>query len=134
MPESPKKAGLCSLCDAEVFEVVTFWPDNSPRQLGRPLPGARRDTLLMTDGSQATFTFCDECHPTPENLPRLWARARVALSLEGQNGYRESRKIEPLTPRQQMMTGAAQLQIGRQVPLGLLYSQPWHEVLSNGST
>ena len=65
-----KLPGRCSVCDEPVFEVVQVWNDGPmqgrARKFGPPLEGAKRATVVLTNGTRSDFTLCGTCHLTPE--------------------------------------------------------------------
>jgi hypothetical protein len=136
-----KKLGCCTLCDEEVFEITRRAPRESsfsrePLSVGRPLPGSRRDSLVLTNGSTMDLTFCANCRPTAENLPKIWRKCRASLAREGMNDYRErytreldSGTMTQLSLGQQWITGKFQLDLAKTIPLGVLNRQPWREVV-----
>ena len=138
---SPKKLGCCSLCDKEVFEVIRRASRDCsfPRmilQVGKPLPEARRATVLLTGGSTMDLTLCGECKLDAESLVEVWARVRAGWAQEGCNSYRKrytkelnNGTIPDLTLAQQWTTGRNQLDIAKQIPIGVLYEQSWQEVV-----
>lgn len=108
-----KTFGCCTVCDVPVFDDTG------------PLPIARRDTLILSDGSQCSLTFCDSCEPTPENLPEIWRKC-VEATVHG--ALNENRKVNRLDYRQQLLCGAGLLKLVDNVPMGRLISEQWGEV------
>jgi hypothetical protein len=136
-----KKLGCCTLCDEEVFEITRRAPRDGPFSrepiaVGRPLPGSRRDSLVLTNGSTVDLTFCESCKPTAENLPVIWKKCRASLAREGKNDYRErytkeldSGNMTQLDLCQQWITGKFQLDLAKTIPLGVLSKRAWQEVV-----
>lgn len=82
---NPKVAGLCSKCDAEVYEVRQRDPRTGlPQRLGAPMPNAHRVTFLLMNGSQMDLTFCHDCVTAlePTQFPWLWQRVMVSWAAE----------------------------------------------------
>ena len=119
-----KKTGCCTLCDAEVYEVIDRHPaghpyEGNPRTLGPALKNMRKLTFALADGTTCQMTFCTECKPTPENMPDIWKKVLEATMYEEVNktaiwiGYR-SLTHQALVDRHHRKLVDA-------VPLGVLY-------------
>lgn len=132
--------GCCVLCDKEVFEIFQRARRDAaigriPLKIGRPHPEARRVTLVLANGRRMDVSLCGDCEATPQTLPELWRIVRRGLAIEGRNEYRDAYtreagrgRIHRLKLYQQWLTGAWQLGQVYNVPLGVLYEQPWTEV------
>lgn len=113
-----KQFGCCTVCDVPVFEM------------GAPLPSAIRHTFVLVDGSQCSLTFCGDCAVTSVNLPEIWRKCIEATVHEATNEFRAAKHTTAqLDYRQQLLCGAGLLKLVDNVPLGLLASQRWTEVL-----
>ena len=80
-----KRPGCCTLCDAEVFEVVRRNPETrAPIQVGRPLETAMRVTFLLQSGSQMDLTFCRACTDklAPHDYAGIWKRVLASWIAE----------------------------------------------------
>lgn len=98
-----KQAGRCLCCAQDCYEVREVWTEGPltghPRRLGPQLDHATQVTFVLTDGSQADVTFCDDCARAlePAHYRALWLRIveRQDLSLtiagRGDNDRRLSR-------------------------------------------
>ena len=131
-----KRFGCCSVCDAEVFEVVQRWPRDhrylpgEPRTLGRPLPGARRATLVLTwSGHICNMTLCGDCNLDEKNIPAIWQKTLRTMARERQDDYRVSINTKPLKPGREANTVWDVHRImAADVPLGVLAIENWSEV------
>lgn len=70
---SHKIAGCCSICDKEVYEVISRHPNGEPKQLGKP-KGAITKTFVLMDGTNMRLTFCEDCEVDPRIYPWLWRK------------------------------------------------------------
>lgn len=131
-----KILGCCTLCDGPIFEVTEQYGPGShplagkPRRVGMPLDGTKRVTLLLANGNRTDVTLCEECEVTAENLPRIHQRLRESWAYEGTNGKRENLGAMPLDLEQQWVTGRCQLSEVDNVPIGILYQEPWVETIA----
>lgn len=76
MAYDEKWPGLCTKCGQQTHKVIEQFPvghpfEKKPRRLGERL-NARRLHMLLTDGTQVPLTFCSDCHPEPDEYPKLW--------------------------------------------------------------
>jgi hypothetical protein len=91
-----KKAGCCTLCDNEVYEVRSYFPMESilagfPRKLGKPLPSARKVSYALRDGSHCDLTCCETCEPAmrdPAQFPALWQKVLRTFLFEERDDVR----------------------------------------------
>ena len=85
---SRKKAGCCTLCNQEMYEVSRRWPQGHPyagegRQLGRPKMPVIRQHFVQTNGKIAVISFCESCaRDADEGIVHVWARALAAFKYE----------------------------------------------------
>ncbi len=91
-----KKAGCCTWCDAEVYEVPVYFPNDSvlagfPRKIGKAMPIARKITYALRDGSVCDLTSCDACEPNmrdPANFPVFWQKVIRTFLFEERDDVR----------------------------------------------
>ncbi len=123
MPDR-KHTGCCTLCDEPIFEVSarhTGGPNKGEiKQMGGPLPGARRVTLVRMSGRTSYCSLCKECEVTPENIVVL-THKEVAAMVHERNFARDT--MEQAENREKMLRLFA-----FDVPLGVLGETPWSEV------
>lgn len=104
-----KKAGCCTLCDAEVYEVRSYFPMDSvlagfPRQIGRPLPTARKISYALRDGSHADLTSCGACEGDmrdPARFPAIWQKVLRTFLFEERDDVRALLPAPARTPAEQ---------------------------------
>jgi hypothetical protein len=124
-----KWVGLCTLCDAECFEIRERYTRGvlagKPRRVGAPLEGARRVHLVFADGTTGNVTLCSSCEATPDTMGALFHEIRETSSAEGRNDHREAAGGKPLDLRQRWITGAVQLRLTDNIPLGVLFEERW---------
>jgi hypothetical protein len=79
---TPKIPGHCTLCDAEVFDIVARPP--SPWQVGKPHADAMRVTFFLFGGSTMDLTFCEACANAlePSQFPTIWNRVMLSWEAE----------------------------------------------------
>lgn len=88
-----KWKGCCTLCDKEVFESKTRFVEASVGSdsvfLGRlktvdhPFANARRITFVLSDGTEADITFCEDCAVGASGrLSEIWLRCFEAFQFE----------------------------------------------------
>ena len=118
-----KKAGCCTLCDAEVYEAVTRHTsgpyEGNIRDVGPALENMRKLTFVLTDGTTCQMTFCAECEPTPENMPLIWKRVLEATMYEETNKFKIGIRFR--SPEHQDRIDAFHRKLVTTVPLGVLY-------------
>ena len=123
MPDR-KHIGCCTLCDEPIFEIASRQTEGpykgEAKQLGMPLPGARRLTLVRMSGRTSYCSLCETCEVTPENLPVL-AKKEVAAMVYERNIAKDT--MEQAENREKMLRLFA-----FDVPLGVLGEMPWSEV------
>jgi hypothetical protein len=102
-----KRAGCCTLCDVEVYEVKTRWTipalAGEPRQIGQPTVNAVRATYALSDGSKMALTFCRACMLTamePVAFPEIWKIVLKAFERELSPEYLEAIGNKPRTLEQ----------------------------------
>jgi len=119
-----KKLGCCTVCDVEIFEVVSRHIDGpykgEAKQLGRSLPGARRVTIVRASGNQSNWSLCSDCELHPLDFPRL-NRKEVAAMVKERNTAMD-------TPRQMEAREKMLSLFEFDVPVGVLGEIPWLEV------
>lgn len=77
----PKAPGLCTKCDAEVFEILKRDPETRvPISVGAAHDDAVRVSVLLKTGSIMDLTFCAECAAalTPADLAEIWQRVMIS--------------------------------------------------------
>jgi len=119
-----KLIGCCTACDEPVFEVVARHTEGpckgEIRQVGQPLPGARRVTLVRISGRTSFWTLCEGCDVEPENMARLNKKEVAAMVFERNLAKDTMKQAEA---REQMLR-----LFEFDVPLGVLGEMPWSEV------
>jgi hypothetical protein len=117
----------------EVFEVHARWPDDHPlagevKTIGRPLPSARRATLLLMSGTICNITVCDSCPPTPENLSLLWTICMQANAQELEDERRDAIGSSPVEGfiRESYINTVQQMVVD--LPIAVLTVQRWEKV------
>ncbi len=91
-----KITGCCSMCDKEVYEVVTRFPNREPRALGRELDVVKRNYIL-SGGNHISLTFCSDCKPEPKDLPALWRKVMKTFIYEQSDEFRAMIDQPPIT-------------------------------------
>lgn len=61
-----KITGMCTICDAECYEIISLWKAHEhrpgePKSVGRVLDHAVKVTFMLMDGTLADLTFCAMC-------------------------------------------------------------------------
>jgi len=119
-----KLIGCCTVCDTPVFEVAARWtegPMNGEiKQLGQPLEGARRMTVVRASGRQSNWTLCKDCEVTPEMMPELNRKEIAAMVLERDMVMETMAQAD----RREAMLRLFQFDI----PIGVLGEMLWTEV------
>jgi hypothetical protein len=119
-----KHIGCCTICDEPIFEVASRHTEGPSKgdikQMGAPLPGARRLTLVRMSGRTSYCSLCKECEVTPENITVV-AKKEVAAMVHERNFARDT--MEQAEARERMLRLFA-----FDVPLGVLGETPWPEV------
>ena len=119
-----KKLACCMVCDEPIFEVAARHTEGplrgEVRQVGHPLPGARRMYIVRISGSHSYWSVCPTCEILPADMARLAKKELRAMVRE----------------KQIMNHDAAQAEMNEQmlrlfeydIPLGVLGEKPWSEV------
>lgn len=123
MPDR-KFTGCCTACDKPIFEIVSKYtegPYNGEiRQVGRPLPGARRVTMVRVSGNTSYMSVCKDCEIHPLDIPRLNCKEVAAMVYE-RNVARDT--MEQSKAREKMLR-----LFEFDILLGVLGEIPWSEV------
>lgn len=133
MRPSRKQPGCCTLCGREVFGVRARYPNDHPlagevRQVGAPLPTARRVTLLLMSGRTTTVTLCSSCKPTPQRLSELWTVCTQANAQELEDERRAAIGAGAFTEEQRhACTAVVQGQVV-DLPIAVLALHSWEEI------
>ncbi len=113
--------GCCIACDAECFEVTRRWTDGpykgEIKQVGQPLEGARRVTVVRASGRQTDWTVCGKCIILPEQMPALNKKELVAMAKER----------DAIAPSPEINAKMLRL-FEWDIPIGVLGEMPWTEV------
>ncbi len=128
-----KRLGCCTLCDEPVFEIVeTMKVDgiDMPKVLGKPLDTARRVHLILTGGTNMALTFCTDCSVTPETLPEIYRKVRLAWALEATNSTRTQIGGDEQSLARQWQIGAHQTGLTNNVPIGVLYEESMQDAMA----
>jgi len=119
-----KKLACCTMCDEQIFEITTRHTDGpyqgEAKQVGRPLPGVRRATIVRISGSTSFWSLCPTCEPTPQDMPRLAKKELRAMVRERECANDNARQAE--------MRGKMLKLLEYDIPLGVLGEKPWSEV------
>lgn len=124
-----KRNGCCTLCDEPVFEVIDRFPSSHlraghPRSLGAALEGATRVSLLLTDGSSTTLSFCARCAPEiGSRLVEIWRKCLATMAYH-HNNIAEI-KERPATNEEIAASEADVVWLASLVPLGVIETLPW---------
>lgn len=115
-----KRNGCCTLCDEPVFEITP--PTGA---IGLPLDKAIRATLILTDGSTVSLTFCDQCE-IETKLSEIWAKCVETMAFQCNNlakiKGREVSDEEAEVARREV------IRLLGIVPLGVVGALAWSEV------
>jgi len=124
MPDR-KKIGCCTVCDEPIFEILSRHTEGpykgEAKQLGRPLPGVRRATIVRVSGRVSDWSLCSACEIHPLDMPRLNKKEIAAMAYERNIVIRET--LEQKEAKEQMLR-----LFEFDVPLGVLGEKPWLEV------
>ncbi len=119
-----KLIGCCTVCDEPIFEVASRHTEGpykgEIKQLGAPLPGARRLTMVRISGNTSYLSLCAECEVTSENLPTLAKKEVAAMVFE--------RNLAKDTMAQAEHREKVLRLFEFDIPLGVLGETPWSEV------
>ena len=119
-----KLIGCCTVCDEPIFEVTSRHTEGpykgEIKQMGRPLPGARRLTMVRISGNTSYLSLCVKCRVTPENLSMLAKKELAAMVFE-RNLAKDT--MEQAENREKMLR-----LFEFDIPLGVLGETPWSEV------
>jgi hypothetical protein len=123
MPDR-KHFGCCTACDQPIFEVVARHTEGPYRgeikALGKPLPGAKRVTLVRISGSTSYMSMCGDCEVTQENIAALNKKEVAAMVYERHLARDDARQADM---REKMLR-----LFSFDIPLGVLGEKPWSEV------
>lgn len=132
-----KITGCCTLCDKEVFEVITRWPRDENRQIQHPYVGeprrlgvahedAWRLQFLLSGGSTMDLTFCGRCADEVEsNMPEIWRRCLGALGYEIEHDLAIG--VAPSSATHRFNRMAFHVKLASEVPLGVLSRWKWKD-------
>lgn len=130
-----KKTGSCTLCDAEVYEIKTYFPEGPlygfPRSIGKPLPNAWRVDFALTDGSHCSLTCCESCLPfmtDPANIGAIWAKVIRTFMFEEQPEVRAALPATARTAQEQERVLTELTTLSHNIPIGVLSSVRLSEV------
>ena len=117
-----KKLACCMVCDEPIFEVAARHTEGpmkgEVRQVGAPLPGARRMYIVRISGSHSYWSVCPTCEILPGDMARLAKKELRAM-------VREKQVMNKNTEQNEQMLRLLEYDI----PLGLLGEKPWSEVI-----
>ena len=132
-----KKYGCCTLCDTEVYEIKTYFPEGPlhgfPRKTGRPLPSAWRIDYVLADGSHASLTSCESCLANmkdPANFPSLWAKVMRSFLFEEYPEVRAALPANARTIAEQEHIFNELTTLSQKVPIGVISSTRWIDLLT----
>jgi hypothetical protein len=119
-----KHFACCSLCDKPLFEVVSRHMDGpykgEIKQIGQPMPGVRRVTVVRVSGNTSNWSLCEECEVIPENIAVINKREVAAMVYES--------RAHPSTMEQSERKERLLRVFEFDIPLGVLGEMPWSEV------
>ena len=124
MTGNRKLTGCCTLCDEEIFTVVSRFTEGpyhgEIKEVGQPLPGAKRLTMVRASGNQSNLSLCAKCQVTPEDMPAIHRKEIAAMVKE--------REIA-IDTMEQLEWKAKLLRLFEwDIPIGVLGEMPWAEV------
>lgn len=127
-----KRAGCCTRCDTEVFEVKTRFLEGPlagfPRQLGKHSEQAYRIDYALTDGSICTLTACEACREwmsDPANLPAIWQKVLRTFVFEERADVRAALPARPRTPAEQQHIQTELIKLSHNPPIGVIAVNQW---------
>ena len=124
MVDRRKLIGCCTFCDTEIFEVVSRYSDGpfqgEIREVGPPLPGARRVTIVRASGRTSYWSCCGDCEILPDDMPYLNTKEIGAMVKE--------RSVARDTMAQSEMRAKMLKLFEWDIPIGVLGEMPWTEV------
>ena len=129
-----KQAGCCSICDKEVFEIVSWLPNDHPfagrvAKVGKPLADAVRVSLLVNTGEQVSATLCEECAATiTEKFAVLWDRVIQGWEFETSETFHIVMNKKMLNPKQREQQQTWLDGMREKFILEVLYSENWTEI------
>lgn len=129
-----KQAGCCSLCDKEVFEIVSWLPNDHPfagrvAKVGKPLEDAVRVSLLTDCGNQVLATLCEACSSNvKEEFSRLWDRIVEGWEFEVSEEFHIIMNKKILNPKQKEQQGKWLDCMRKSFILEVLYREKWTEI------
>jgi hypothetical protein len=119
-----KKLACCTICDEPIFEITQRWVEGpykgEVKQVGQPLPGARRVTIVRISGNQSYWSLCSECEIEPAMMAQLNKKEVRAMVKE--------RSIAQHTAEQSEQNEKMLKLFEFDIPLGVLGETPWSEV------
>jgi len=122
-----KKTGCCTLCDAEVYEIISYFPDGPllgfPRKIGKALPNAYTVDYILTEGSIASLTCCESCRADMINeafFPAIWAKVMRSFMFEEQPDVRASLPAPPRNVVEQDHILAELVKLSDNKPIGVM--------------
>ena len=122
-----KKTGCCTLCDTEVHEVKTYFPEGPlyrfPRKIGKPLPSKVSIEYVLSDGSRATLTSCTACESAmldPANFPSIWRKVIRTFMFEEQDDVRVCLPAPQRTPADKARILVDIAALANNPPLGVI--------------
>lgn len=128
----PKKAGHCTLCDVQVFEIIAKSTDGVPLRIGKPFDNAWIVTFVLSDGPRMDLTFCEQCLEdlNPGIYPAIWRKVMESWEREQDDEFRKSLRTEPLSERGRDESKKWLSGMGRTPILGILFKETWQRYLS----
>ncbi|KKM73967.1 hypothetical protein LCGC14_1405090 [marine sediment metagenome] len=115
-----KRNGCCTLCDEPVFEIAP-----STGAVGQPLDNAVRATLILTDGSTVSLTFCDQCE-TETKLTEIWSKCVETMAF--QCNHLAEIKGRKVSDQEIEVAQQEVIRLMGMVPLGVVGAIAWSEV------
>lgn len=124
MADRRKRIGCCTFCDKEIFEVVSRYSEGpfkgEIREVGLPLPGARRVMIVRASGNTTPWSYCGTCEILPDDMPYLNTKEIGAMVKE--------RSVAHDTMAQSEARAKMLRLFEWDIPIGVLGEMPWTEV------
>jgi len=118
-----KRLGFCTKCDEPIFEFMAKYTEGpragEPRQIGMPLPGVRRLTIVRASGHLSNWSVCKTCQVGAEDMVELNKREVLAMAME---------RSEATSPASFARRDTMLKLFAFDIPLGVLKDTPWSEV------
>lgn len=131
----PKTAGHCTLCDAEVFEILVKSSNGTPLRIGKPKDNAWIVTFVLSNGPRMDLTFCEQCLDdlNPGIYPAIWKKVMESWEKEQDDEFRKSLRVEPLAGKGKDESKKWLAGMSRTPILGILFKETWQRYLNSNA-